>query len=231
VGLKEELQTEVAAIFRAAWTERDGTTVPTDDSVKLANDAVNLEATVLYADMADSTQLVDGQTRTFAAEIYKTYLLCAAKIIRSEGGTIVAYDGDRVMAIYIGDPKNTPAVRTALKINFAIQDIITPALKNQYKTKNYVPRGVVGIDTSKLLIAKTGIRGANDLVWVGRAANYAAKLTTLPSTHPTYITAEVFNGMHDSIKTWNGQSMWEAVSWNSFDNRTIYRSHWKWTIE
>ena len=57
-----------------------------------SNDGVNLDATVLYADMADSTALVDKYTKTFAAEIYKTYLHCAAKIITSEGGTITAYD-------------------------------------------------------------------------------------------------------------------------------------------
>ena len=35
----------------------------------------------------------------------------------------------------------------------------------------------VGIDTSELFVARTGIRRANDLVWVGRAANHAAKLS------------------------------------------------------
>ena len=64
MSLREDVQKEVAGIFRAAWTERDGNVVPTDESVKLTNDCVNVEATVLYADMADSTHLVDGQTKT-----------------------------------------------------------------------------------------------------------------------------------------------------------------------
>jgi hypothetical protein len=63
VGLKEELQKEVAAIFRKRWSERDGNVVPKDDSITLENDAVNLGATVLYADMADSTKLVDQKTK------------------------------------------------------------------------------------------------------------------------------------------------------------------------
>jgi class 3 adenylate cyclase len=230
VSLKEDLQKEVAATFKSRWTERNGTEVPTEDTVKLGNDAVNIQATVLYADMSDSTKLVDSEEKSFAAEIYKTYLHCAAKIIRSEGGTVTAYDGDRVMAVYMGDPKNTPAVRTALKINYAIQEIITPALRAQYPSKDYVPRAVIGIDTSKLLVANAGVRGAKDLVWVGRAANYAAKLTALPHSYPTYITAEVFNGMRDDVKTTNGRAMWESVKWNTFDNRTIYRSNWRWAI-
>src|SRR5882762_712902 len=94
VGLKSDLESEVADVFSAKWEERDGNVVPEDDSVSLANDAVKLKATVLYADLADSTQLVDSQVAFVAAEVYKTFLHCAAKIIRSEDGEITAYDGD-----------------------------------------------------------------------------------------------------------------------------------------
>ncbi len=226
MGLKEDLQSEVSLIFRSVWTERDGNVVPDDESIKLSNDAVNLDGTVLYADMADSTGLVDGHKNTFAAEIYKTYLHCAAKVIASEGGVITAYDGDRIMAVYIEGAKNTAAVRSALKINFARQEIIIPALRKQYPQTAYAPSHVVGIDTSKLFVARTGIRGSNDLVWVGRAANYAAKLATLPPAYPTYITPQVFQAMLDPVKTTNGRDMWEAVTWN---NRVIYRSNWRWT--
>lgn len=230
MSLGSDLKSEVAAIFRAQWTERDGNVVPEDESIKLTNDGVNVDATVLYADMADSTHLVAGQTKTFAAEIYKTFLHAAAKIIRNEGGTITAYDGDRIMAVYLGNSKNTSAVTTALKIHYALDNIIAPAIKAQYQQQTYVPQHVVGIDTSKLFVARTGVRGANDLVWVGRAANYAAKLATLPHDHPTWITEEVYDHMHDSVKSTNGQPMWEAMDWNAMNKKRIYRSHWHWSF-
>ena len=37
--------------------------MPADDSLKLSNDAIKIAATVLYADMADSTSLVAGQSK------------------------------------------------------------------------------------------------------------------------------------------------------------------------
>ena len=231
MGLQSDLKSAVATIFKDAWTERDGNVVPTDASVKLGNDAVKLKATVLYADMADSTKLVDGYKAPFAAEIYKAFLHCAGKIIESEGGVITAYDGDRIMAVFIGETKNTPAVRSALKINWAAQEIVTPALNAQYTKNSYTPKHVVGIDTSDVFVAKTGVRGANDLVWVGRAANYAAKLSSLPHAYPTYITKEVYDGIHESTKTSNGTSMWEKVTWNTFDSRDIYRSSWRWRVD
>jgi len=229
MALKEDLEKEVAAIFRATWTERDGTTVPSEDSLRLSNDAVKLDATVLYADLADSTKLVDNNSSQFAAEIYKTFLLCAAKIIKAENGSITAYDGDRIMAVFIEGAKNTAAVRAGMKIKWAVEEIVNPAQKAVYTSKEYSVRHVVGIDTSKLFVARTGVRGANDLVWVGRAANYAAKLSALPASF-TYLTKEVYDSMLDEVKFSNGQNMWSAVTWNTFDNRTIYRSSWRWPI-
>ena len=231
MGLKADLEKEVAAVFMAKWDERDGNVVPEDDSLTLGNDAVKLKATVLYADLADSTALVDSQSAFVAAEMYKTFLHCAAKIIRSEDGVITAYDGDRVMAVYIGDMKNTRAVRSALKINYAGLSIINPAQKSMYTSISYTLKHVVGIDTSQLFVAKTGVRGANDLVWVGRAANYAAKLATLPHSFSSYITEEVYDAMKEDVKVAaDGRPMWEAVRWNNFDDRIIYRSNWWWSI-
>jgi class 3 adenylate cyclase len=90
---------------------------------------------------------------------------------------------------------------------------------------------VIGIDTSKLFVARTGVRGANDLVWVGRAANYAAKIAALPEAYATYITEDVFDNMNSDVTTSSdGQDMWEPVDWETFDYSTIYRSNWRWRI-
>lgn len=129
MALAEELSEEVAAIFREQWEKRDGNIVPESENLKLSNDAVELDAVVLYADINESTALVDNHKAHFAAEIYKSFLHCAAKIIRNEGGAITAYDGDRIMAVFIGETKNTPAARAALKINYARGNIINPAIK------------------------------------------------------------------------------------------------------
>jgi class 3 adenylate cyclase len=164
--------------------------------------------------MADSTKMVDNSGKWAATETYKTFLLCAAKIIRSQGGAITAYDGDRVMAVFIGDSKNTSAVRAALKIKWAVSNIINPAKKKQYTEDAYPLQHVVGIDTSELFVANAGVRGAKDLVWVGRAANHAAKLSALPASF-TYITEAVYNNMADEAKLSSGTNMWQAVNWNT----------------
>jgi class 3 adenylate cyclase len=230
-SLKDDLLKEVESTFRAQWETRDGVVVPADNGVKLGNDGVRLEATILYADLDGSTNLVDTYKPQFAAEIYKTFLNCAARIIRSESGEIVAYDGDRIMAVFIGKVKNNSAARAALKINYAVENIIGPGIRTQYPNTSFQTKHVVGIDTSDLLIAKTGIRNANDLVWVGRCANYAAKLSSLPHEYRTYITEEVYNVLDPSLKYSNRQSMWECRSWTAMNRKTIYASNYWWTFD
>lgn len=230
MGLGDDLKSEVRKIFSERWTTRTGQVVPESDDLKLSNDAVTLDGTVLYADLNDSTNLVDTMKPEFAAEIYKSYLVCAARIIRSEDGAITGYDGDRIMAVYIGKSKNSSAVRTALKINFAVQKIINPAIKYQYPNSGYSVKQVVGIDTSELFVARTGIRGSNDLVWVGRAANYAAKLSAR-SGSTSQITTDVYKRLNQKSKIGsNGQNMWTQTLAPEIGNRKIYTSSWWWEV-
>jgi class 3 adenylate cyclase len=228
MGLADELTTEVEQVFKSQWAKRDGEKVPAPEDLKLTNDSVQLDGVVLYADMADSTALVDTHPPLFAAEVYKTFLHCAARIIRAEGGEITAYDGDRVMAVYVGNEKNSAAARTALKINWARNHIVNPGIRKQYPQNTYQQSHVVGVDAGPLSVARTGVRGANDLVWVGRAANHAAKLVALPSAYPTYISDEVFRRLNQNAKfASNGTLMWEAVTWTAM-GRAIHRSTWEW---
>ena len=143
---------------------------------------------------------------------------------------ITAYDGDRIMAVFIGDSKNSRAVRTGLKINFAVQEIINPAIADLYPRSSYLVKHSVGVDTSQLFVARTGIRGSNDLVWVGRAANYAAKLSgrTGPATQ---ITADVYDRLPQScIVGSDGRKMWIQATALEIGHKRIYTSTRRWNV-
>jgi class 3 adenylate cyclase len=231
MALSEDLQANVTDIFKKQWQKRNGTVVPESKDLALGNDAVLLNATILYADMTGSTNLVDAQAASLAAEVYKSYMECAARIIKAEGGTITAYDGDRVMAVFISESKNSTAAKTALKINWAVSKIINPSLKVQYGAAAYQMSHSIGIDTSEIMVSRIGVRNDNDLVWVGRAANYAAKLTDLPGGY-AYITDDVFSRLLDTSK-YGGKDnklMWEKCTWEAMNKMTIHRSSWEWRL-
>lgn len=228
MALFDDLTKQVQATFTNLWQEQSTTSIPSPDALQLnANHAKNLaSATVLYADLDGSTNMVDSNSWTFSAEVYKCYLHCAAQIIRGQGGTITAYDGDRVMGIFVGDLKNTRAVKAALMINHAVENIIRPSLKSVYTKSDFIVKHAIGIDTSPLHAARIGVKGDNDIVWIGRAANYAAKLTALPIPGPLWITSDVYDMMDHSVKVSSTTPMWEKFTWK---NMTIYRSTWRWT--
>ena len=230
MGLGDDLNSEVNKRLQERWSKRAGRVVPESDNLNLGNDAVTSEGTVLYADLDDSTELVDTKEPWFAAEIYKCYLACAARIIRSEGREITSYDGNRIMAVFIGQAKNSNAARTALKVNFAVREVINPAIREEYPDTSYSIRHVVGVDTSNLFVARTGIRGANDLVWVGRAANYAAKLSAR-SGPATQVTAEVYERLNQDLKSGpNRQNMWVPTTAQELGHKKIYTSSWYWQV-
>jgi class 3 adenylate cyclase len=136
------------------------------------------------------------------------------------------------MAVFFDGSKNTNAVRCALKIKWAVTKIINPALEAQYTSKSYKVRQVVGIDTGTLRVARTGVWGSNDLVWVGQAANYAAKLSSCNDPgYYTFITERVFNSMLDDSKYSNGEKkpMWEKRA-TGLNGVPVYRSSWGWVI-
>lgn len=233
MALADDLTTEVAKIFKDSWTKRDGQVVPEPEDLKLSNDAVVFDAaTILYADLSGSTAMVNSKNWMFAAEIYKTFLFCSAKLVREQGGKITSYDGDRIMGVFVGNSPNTDAAKCALKINYAVSKIINPALKAQYPDSTFKVKQVVGIDTSPIRAARTGVRGGNDLVWVGRAANYAAKLTEISLTETSWITKDVYDKLHESAKQGGEpkQDMWKSYKWSQNGDLPIYGSNWTWPV-
>ncbi|MER9914009.1 adenylate/guanylate cyclase domain-containing protein [Mesorhizobium sp. M0050] len=230
MALSDEIKSQSDTTFKTKWETRDGTIIPEPSSLKLTNDAVYFKrATVLYADLDGSTNLVEKKNWSFAAEIYKTFLYAAARLIRDCTGSIVSYDGDRVMGIFIGSQQSNDAVSCALKINYAVKQIVQPSLKANYPKSDYVVRHIVGVDTSEIRAARTGVRGDNDLVWVGNSANLAAKLTALSAEQPTWITKAVYDYLADGQKLGpKGENIWKKWQWSQHGDDEIWSTtYWR----
>jgi class 3 adenylate cyclase len=100
--------------------------VPDTSTVSLSDGAVKMRVTMLYADLADSTELASTQDARAVARIYKSFLACCSRLIGENGGQIRSFDGDRVMGVFVGSTKNTSAAKCALQINYVFTQIIKP---------------------------------------------------------------------------------------------------------
>jgi class 3 adenylate cyclase len=106
--------------------------------------------------------------------------------------------------------------------------MVNDELKAFYSSTQYTVKQAVGIDSGKLFVAKTGVRGANDLVWVGSSANLAAKVCSLrDDPYVSWMTDTVYAYILDEAKLHDGRNMWIQKSWSAY-GRTVYGSSWYW---
>ncbi len=209
----QEVETKVQEGIDVAWSIRDGQTVPKTEDVVLRNGAVKVEATYLYADLANSSVAAQKLTKEATGKIIRSYLNAASRIIQRFGGHIRSFDGDRVMGIFMGNSKNTSAAKAGFGVNWAIHEVLRPRLNakwNDLERFYRVDHGV-GIGTGEAFIVRGGVRDNNDLVSIGDAPNIAAKLSSLRIGPDVYITDAVYDQLHESAKTYEGKSMWERV--------------------
>ena len=227
--IAEDIRANARTTFVEKWTARDGTTVPEPAALRLSNDAIHFQrATILYADLDGSTDLVEKKHWMFAGEVYKAFLYATSRLIRRHGGSVVSYDGDRAMGIFVSTSQTNDAVSCALEINYAIKNIVQAEIAKGWNT-DFKIRHVVGIDTSEIYAARTGVRGDNDIVWIGNAANLAAKLTALSADQPTWITKRVFDFLNDNQKLGpTRESIWKEWKWTQHRNDEVYSTtYWR----
>jgi adenylate cyclase len=137
-----------------------------------------LETTVLYVDMRRSTQLSMKHRKETVAKLYSSFVRAMTRCAAVYGGEVRGIIGDRVMVLFEPNGCFTNAVDTATLMNSVCKHVI-----NKHFNHGTVEFGI-GIDHGSMLVTKTGVRrhGAaqqsyRSLVWLGRPANVASKLT------------------------------------------------------
>lgn len=227
-----EISEDVKQIINTLWDVSETKSVPETTDIKLAGGARWIEATYLYADLANSSKMASVLDRRVTAKIIKSFLMGAAKIVALKNGKVVSFDGDRIMAIFTGDRKNTNAAECGLGINWLVSDVIRNKFEEKYSSISENGIKIIhgtGIDTGRALIVRGGVRGNNDLISIGRAPNMAAKMSDLRGGFTTRLSEEVYSRVHKDAKYANkdGSLMWEKATWEFLgEEHTIYRSTW-----
>lgn len=229
--MARDYSADVKTILNAPWKDKVGKKVPTTDGVQLAGGATKIEATYLYADLARSTEIVRKLDNRIAAKLIKSYVQVAVNLIKANGGSVMSFDGDRVLGVFAEGAKNTNATRCALNIHYVLEQIIDPIFKDKYPGSLYefFPlRHGIGIDSGKVWIVRAGARGDNDLVSIGNAANKAAKLSDIRNgPFGIYISENVRNYILDEVVfSYSGFDMWtKSQVLLAGELHTIYKSN------
>lgn len=225
----DTLSATTDTIFDTAWDVRDGTVIPSTDSVALKDGAVKVDATFLYADLAGSSKLAEVCPWTTTAKIIRAYLDCSTRLIKAWKGEIRSFDGDRVMGVFMGDMKNTHASKCAREIDYTVEKIIGPKAHEKFKSirdNDIKIRHAIGIDTGTTRAVRAGIRSSNDLIWIGKPPSLAAKLSDI-RTYPytIYISKDAYNKLASDAKLVGDINIWEKSTYTfAGSNIDVYKT-------
>lgn len=219
--LRDELSDEVGTILAKDFTvtATKTNTVPhsSDGAITFPNlDAKTqacklIDTCVLYIDIRRSTELSISHKAETVAKLYSAFVRAMTKCARHYGGHVRGIIGDRVMVIFDCDDCFANAVNCAILMNSAAKYVI-----NKHFTRNEVQCGI-GIDTGKMLVTKTGFRrrgveqhNYKNLVWLGRPANVASKLTDIANKSGEGITVDKVRVAYQGILStdWYWQDEW-----------------------
>ena len=233
MALLDDLKNKVSSYYKEPYEVVETTIVPGTDYSKLTfgNKGLVSEFAFLFVDIRKSSELHDKYGYENAAKIYQSFHDICLRIIEAFDGKVRAFDGDRIMGVFAGDSKRTNATKSAMKIRWAITNILNINLNEGLNIG-------CGIDVGKTLITKVG-KGRdinnNDLIWIGKACNYASHLTQ-NANNSIRISKSVYDRLSSETKykdaTLKQNDMWtpKLITLKNKKLITIYESTYTWGL-
>ncbi len=151
-----------------------------------------INAVVYYADLRGSTRLSDSMSSEDYLTFLRRYFDCAAQPVTEEGGEILDYIGDAVLAIFpiMGDTGEPKAVRAAVR---AMEN----ALQRREEIMKEFPkpdmRFCVSIASGEVMFGNIGIPGRLSFSVIGPVVNEVARMDDLSKVlgRSVVVTSEI----------------------------------------
>lgn len=195
-----------------------------------------ITAGVLFVDIVSFTERSRQETPEQLLFTLDIFLSEMATIVNGWGGTIEKFTGDGLMAIF--DTSQTTIAGMA-------KDIIDVATTMRYSIDGPInsflkSRGIepikyrIGIDGGQIVVGRLGIRGDNDPVAIGWAANIASRLQE--NADPNGILLGSF--IHHHLPDWEKNycvalsipSSWTYIINGTVEKYPFYSYHAVWVI-
>lgn len=228
--LLDTLQSEVDGVLGIDWQLRDANVIPEAEEIAPANGAFKIEATFLYADLADVMMLAEKCSWETTAKIIRAYLKISARLILADGGTVRSAGSHSVIGIFNGATPNTSAVNCARKIDWMVEKVLNPKARAAFQSirnNKLSIRHCIGIDTSEAWAVRSGAGNNNDLTWIGRAPEFAAQLSGLGKyPYSVYTSRACFTRLAANARETGEKNIWlEKRIKLGEETHTVYRTN------
>lgn len=184
------LHAQVEQLFRRYLSPDVADAMLSDPSVSELGGRVE-EVSVLFADLQGFTPMSEKRTPDEVVKLLNRYFEVAVPAVLSEGGTIVSFAGDALMALFnapIRQPDHSfRAARAALAIQQAIASV------RERPSSDESPRFRVGVNTGPALVGNIGSAEIRTFTAIGDTINLAARLQTWADPGTVVIGAATYD--------------------------------------
>jgi len=163
-----------------------------EDPNRAALGGIELEVTVLFADLRGYTSFAERRSPTDVVAMLNAAFGASVPIVLDEGGTVVQFMGDALMAVF-NAPSPQPdharrAARAALGMQRAVLTLPDPDARPQFR---------VGINSGPALVGNIGTAEVRNFSALGDTTNLAARLQTYAPVGSVVIGARTYELIRD----------------------------------
>lgn len=229
---------QIKQYLNESYTRSTTNSVPKKNDLTFGNTVKKLEhAKIFYIDMRKSRQILTDASDFWSVKIHKAFLRAVIHCIEKRDGHLRSFNGDGILAFFIGDNAASKAVRAAMDIKGFVNEINNILIEND---KNKIDFGI-GIAQGQVMIAKSGKGGDDqtkqDLIWIGVALYVAVELSELgKSPKNIWVSNNVFNAVikeEDPLNTLKHENEWiwfyENKTLNNGDQK-VHHTTWYFNV-
>ena len=220
-------------------------TIPSEEQFKIEiQQWIKIKDVVcVYIDLASSTKINIQENQKLAAHIFDSYIKSIVKIFKEYQCKYIDIQGDGCFALFDGVDRINRAIVAAATIKTLLSrntNYFSKFVSNQLNSTNLSLR--IGIHQGNILAKKAGIRGENEVIWLGDAASIASKICNLKNyennnfkSDTIRISDVVYNNIHNqhlfySCDCGEQQKLWDEHTFVphffGISNLYILRANW-----
>ncbi len=153
--------------------------------------------TVLMADLQGFTAYAEREDPSAVVGLLNEYFGVIVPLILEEGGTVVQFVGDAVMAVFNAPKEQADHARRAVACGLRIQEAVVLVAE----AHPGAPRFRVGINTGPALVGNVGAAQMRNFTAIGDTTNTAARIEALATVGTVAVSAATLAAAGDGVRS------------------------------
>ena len=174
--------------------------IPNEQEISKKKKAKNLQCSVMFVDMRNSTKMQDTNGRKNMLKIYKMFAKLVTKAVEENYGKVMQIVGDGLLCLFVNKNKNSGqhAIDAVRSINTYVEESYNPIVEDDWK----IACGI-GVCSGHILITRIGTRGKNkccQLAFPSSVTNYASKCCENAKSYEVIFDEKTFEQINSQDK-------------------------------